>query len=71
MKSSAVLLVLGSSVLLSACVQPAPPPPEPVVINHYETRRVYVPERKYAPSSPSSNSAEGFRAVEQPGSYSQ
>lgn len=73
-----VLLSLSSLALLSGCAAP-----EPVIVeqHHYHTRTrtrpVYIettPVRrsKASPSvSGGSGSAEGFRAVEAPGSYSQ
>lgn len=47
----------------------------PVVEHHYHTRTVYVqpeqPSHRKAAASGGSDSAEGFRAVERPESYSQ
>ncbi len=70
MKRTLLLALAAVPVFLSAC---APEPPPPVVVNHYHTRKVY--RERSSVSTPvdearGNGSAEGFRAVEKPGSYS-
>lgn len=62
--------VLAPAFLFTACGDE----PRPVVVNHYHTRRVY--HERGTVSTPvdesrGNGSAEGFRAVEKPASYSQ
>lgn len=65
MKRTLALCLLASA--LTSCLAPEPPPPEPREVHHYHTRTVYVAPARRAPAE----SAENFRAVEKPGSYSQ
>lgn len=71
MKRTLLLLSLAAApALLTACGQEPPPP---VVVNHYHTRKVYRERssvRTPADEARGNGSAEGFRAVEKPGSYS-
>ncbi len=68
MKKLFVLAVLASPLFLSACVTPPPPVvierPVHHVYHHRDDDQVNV-----SPAA-DSNSAEGFRAVERPSSYS-
>lgn len=72
MKTTLLLAVLAAPMLLTAC---AAEPPPPVVINRYETRNVYrerpVSRRTTTTYRESRGSAEEFRAVERPGSFSE
>lgn len=71
MKTS-ILLAVGAVTLLAGCAEP-----EPVVVHrhhYYERERVYTtPRTRPVKAAPSvhRDSPEGFRAVEQPSSYSQ
>jgi squalene cyclase len=73
MKRTLALCLLASA--LTSCVSPAPeplaplPPAEPTHVYHTRTRTVYVPVSPRPRYNP--DTAEGFRAVEKPASYSQ
>ena len=71
MKRTLLLAVVTAPLFLSACAQDPPPPP--VVVHHHHRTRVYR-ERSSAGTpvdeARGNGSAEGFRAVERPGSYS-